>query len=114
MGQSQCNQGKEGEADKMPADGEVAAAGGCRARKVLLVSVAIGVLVAGGVTAGLVFGLGGSKPPSGNPLENPGTENTSRKGEKKYITSCGLQTLSDSPETQTQNLGTRGLCKNCG
>ena len=54
----------------------------------LLVSVAIGVLVAGGVTAGLVFGLGtyifafmclilydsgGSKPPSGNPLEDPGT-----------------------------------------
>merc|ERR1719507_2386837 len=54
----------------MPA-GEAAAAGGFGATKALLASVAIRVLVAGGVTAGLVFGLGDSPPPPGNTTESP-------------------------------------------
>ena len=39
---------------------KVAAAAGFGASKAMLASVAIGVLVAGGVTAGLFFGLGRS------------------------------------------------------
>merc|ERR1711971_1323652 len=49
--------------DKMTAEGAVAAAGGFGATKALLASVAIGVVVALGVTTGLVFGLGGSEEP---------------------------------------------------
>merc|ERR1712130_456639 len=87
--------------DKMPAGGEVAAAGGFGATKALLASVAIGVLVAGGVTAALVFGLGGDEDTTLPPVGTAAPQ-------------LSNSTLSSSAPSETTTEGTSGSSSDPG